>query len=145
MTTLPPSMPHVQAHTNGLKSPLASPMKSPRRVLGDMTPNAQIASRHNQTGAKSPFKTRPIESPLKAQDSLQAAVKLPKNDENELGGFNASKKRPFSAIESPSELDATRSPMKRQHDMKYETVSPAALRSPIPPVWSPLYHAELWV
>jgi hypothetical protein len=138
MTTLPAAMRPIQAHTSHSNSPIPSPQKTPRRVLGELTPNAKFTPKHNQTGAKSPVKTTPLQSPLKAQEALPASGTFSLKDRDGSMSCSGSRKRPFSAIQSPERRDATRSPIKRLQDMKPQTVSPAALRSQLPPV-----HASL--
>jgi len=124
---------NIQAHATEPQSSLTSPTKTPRPVLGDLTPNVQLTPKIGNAGSKSPVKTVPTPSPMKAQNALQLSVELDTKENDDILVPGGSRKRPFSAIESPRRRDATRSPIKRQQAMKVETVSPAALRSLMPP------------
>ncbi|KIW06402.1 uncharacterized protein PV09_02855 [Verruconis gallopava] len=130
MTAVPPAMRLADAKNGCANSPLPSPTKSPRRVLGELTPNTKITPKPLLPGAKSPVKTTPVNSPFKAPEVLSESSILLTSDQSDVSSSGISKKRPFSAISSPEKRDATR---KRQQDMPPQTVSPAALGSPLPP------------
>jgi hypothetical protein len=136
MTTVAAAIHSTNAHASQMNPPAASPVKSPRRVLGELAQNVQLTPKHAHSYAKSSFTTAPGQSPLKAQDALHSAVKLAEKENDNIMSGSASRKRPYSSMESSCRRDAMGSPAKRQQEMRVETVSPALLRFAMPPVRS---------
>ena len=84
-----------------------SPLRvSPRRVLGDISPNVQIGVPLSSAFARSK-QTTPNGSPLKAHLALTPADVLSMKDSYGLSPFVSARKRPFAAIDGADDHEET--------------------------------------
>jgi hypothetical protein len=98
------------------KAAPVSPIKpSPRRVLGELTPNARTTPRQPLFGAKENTKQTAVRSPLKLSQALTPHAISSDEENHVVSTQTSSKKRTIEDVEEPEEQASPvkRSPAKR--------------------------------
>jgi hypothetical protein len=122
-----------------LKAESLSPVKpSPRRVLGELTPNARTTPRKQLFGVKDISKTTPFESPLKQSQALTPQALFSTKESYSVSTQAASKKRAIEDVDAPEEQGSPiRRLQVREADIDASGIPPFPAGLASPPVSPP--------